>query len=149
MDTINLIARRDGWDCAYCTQPLLWMANYYGSHMVLAPDGTRVNQSRSPWIYGERVRICSYQFWSGAIVPTIDHVVPRSQGGNNSIENLVLSCRLCNSRKGMRTADQFLEHMYTWRNDHLYAFLALAAQWRETRAAITEMIEFDLLEFER
>jgi 5-methylcytosine-specific restriction endonuclease McrA len=33
----------------------------------------------------------------------IDHVVPRSRGGQDSWENLVISCRTCNLRKGRRT----------------------------------------------
>jgi len=31
---------------------------------------------------------------------TLDHVVPRSRGGQSSWENLVASCRACNGRKG-------------------------------------------------
>jgi 5-methylcytosine-specific restriction endonuclease McrA len=36
----------------------------------------------------------------------IDHVVPRSQAGADSWENLVTACRRCNLRKGGRTPDQ-------------------------------------------
>ena len=31
---------------------------------------------------------------------TLDHVVPRSQGGRDTWENLVTACQKCNSRKG-------------------------------------------------
>jgi 5-methylcytosine-specific restriction endonuclease McrA len=34
---------------------------------------------------------------------SIDHVVPRSQGGKTTWENVVCSCTSCNSRKGGRT----------------------------------------------
>lgn len=34
---------------------------------------------------------------------TLDHVVPRSRGGRDSWENLVLACMPCNVRKGSRT----------------------------------------------
>lgn len=34
---------------------------------------------------------------------TIDHIVPRSQGGSDKPHNLVVACRSCNSRKGART----------------------------------------------
>lgn len=37
---------------------------------------------------------------------SIDHVVPRSQGGRTSWENCVLSCRRCNHRKRNRTPAQ-------------------------------------------
>lgn len=33
----------------------------------------------------------------------VDHVVPRSQGGEHVWENVVASCRRCNSKKGGRT----------------------------------------------
>ena len=37
---------------------------------------------------------------------TIDHVVPRSKGGRDTWQNLVLACVKCNVRKGNRTPDQ-------------------------------------------
>lgn len=37
---------------------------------------------------------------------TCDHVVPRSQGGVTSWENLVTACGPCNRRKGGRTPEQ-------------------------------------------
>ncbi len=37
---------------------------------------------------------------------TLDHVVPRSQGGKDSWENLVTACMPCNNRKGNRTPEE-------------------------------------------
>lgn len=37
---------------------------------------------------------------------TLDHVVPRSQGGQSSWENIVCACLPCNIRKGGRTPKQ-------------------------------------------
>jgi 5-methylcytosine-specific restriction endonuclease McrA len=37
---------------------------------------------------------------------SIDHVLPRAQGGGDSWENLVCACIKCNARKGGRTPDQ-------------------------------------------
>lgn len=34
---------------------------------------------------------------------TVDHVIPKRNGGRTEWENLVCSCRACNSRKGGRT----------------------------------------------
>ena len=50
---------------------------------------------------------CQY---CGHIFPTselsLDHVMPRSQGGGDSWENLVCACVTCNARKGGRTPIQ-------------------------------------------
>jgi 5-methylcytosine-specific restriction endonuclease McrA len=37
---------------------------------------------------------------------TIDHVIPRSKGGEDSWENLVVACSSCNTKKG----NMLLEH---------------------------------------
>ena len=37
---------------------------------------------------------------------TIDHVTPRSKGGRDTWENLVLACVRCNVRKGNRTPEE-------------------------------------------
>ncbi|MEC7564074.1 MAG: HNH endonuclease [Planctomycetota bacterium] len=37
---------------------------------------------------------------------SLDHVIPRSQGGGTSWENIVCSCTRCNTRKGGRTPKQ-------------------------------------------
>jgi len=37
---------------------------------------------------------------------TLDHVVPRSQGGRHTWENVVSACKLCNRKKGGRTPEQ-------------------------------------------
>ena len=34
---------------------------------------------------------------------TLDHVIPRSRGGNNSWQNLVAACKKCNQKKGNKT----------------------------------------------
>lgn len=39
---------------------------------------------------------------------TVDHVVPLSRGGSHYIDNIVPACQRCNSRKGRRTADEFM-----------------------------------------
>ncbi len=36
----------------------------------------------------------------------VDHVLPRSRGGQDTWENLVISCRECNLKKGRRTPEE-------------------------------------------
>jgi RHS repeat-associated protein len=40
-----------------------------------------------------------------------DHVIPKTQGGNNSIENYTPSCRTCNLEKGPRTPQEWFEQL--------------------------------------
>jgi 5-methylcytosine-specific restriction endonuclease McrA len=37
---------------------------------------------------------------------TVDHVLPKNRGGEDSWENLVCACVSCNNRKGNRTPDE-------------------------------------------
>ena len=50
--------------------------------------------------FGDRCLACS-----AADDLVIDHVVPLSRGGNNSIVNLQILCRSCNSHKYAHTVD--------------------------------------------
>ena len=38
--------------------------------------------------------------------PTLDHILPRSRGGDNSPLNIVTACVMCNNRKGNRLPDE-------------------------------------------
>ncbi len=41
----------------------------------------------------------------------VDHVLPRSRGGRDSWENLVISCKRCNLTKGQRTPEEANMHL--------------------------------------
>lgn len=36
---------------------------------------------------------------------TVDHVIPKSKGGNNGKKNTVISCKPCNKKKGDKVDD--------------------------------------------
>lgn len=40
---------------------------------------------------------------------TLEHRIPKSRGGDNSMENLAIACRICNSKKGKKTDKEYLE----------------------------------------
>ncbi len=42
---------------------------------------------------------------------TLDHVIPRSRGGQSTWENLVASCRACNGKKGNRLLKEVNMHL--------------------------------------
>ncbi len=50
-------------------------------------------------------QVCQYCGRSEANM-TIDHIIPRSQGGRDTWENMVCACSLCNSRKGNRPPER-------------------------------------------
>lgn len=57
---------------------------------------------RRPFYYG---KVQSDGGILGADLPQRDHVVARSKGGGDSIENIQPLCRKCNVSKGVRTID--------------------------------------------
>ena len=48
---------------------------------------------------------CAYCGHSGGKL-TIDHIIPRSRGGQSNFENCVSCCRACNLKKGCRTPNE-------------------------------------------
>ena len=50
---------------------------------------------------------------------TIDHIVPKAHGGDDSLSNLQIICRKCNTRKGngwleFRTDGKATKHAWNW-----------------------------------
>ena len=64
-------------------------------HFVRVPYRSRVPLSRRAVFArdGHRCQYCNHP------AENIDHIVPRSRGGQHSWENVVASCRSCNARK--------------------------------------------------
>ena len=56
---------------------------------------------------------CQYQY----DLLTIDHIIPLRQGGPHQATNICLACRRCNSSKGNRTPDQWVNRWYNSEKD--------------------------------
>jgi hypothetical protein len=74
----DLATRDNGWHCHYCNCELLPIAIARSSVDDLRPTAV------------------------------IDHLMPRSRGGSDELRNLVLACTSCNSRKGAKTYEEYM-----------------------------------------
>jgi 5-methylcytosine-specific restriction endonuclease McrA len=75
---------------------------------------TRLSQRTKDEVYSRSDGWCAYcskeldfDMLSTVGGPNIDHRIPVSRGGDDSLENLALVCRTCNQRKGVRTVEEF------------------------------------------
>ena len=60
---------------------------------------------------GNRCQYCNGKFPLSEL--SIDHVLPRSQGGKTTWDNVVCACVKCNVKKGGRTPEQAHMHLIT------------------------------------
>jgi 5-methylcytosine-specific restriction endonuclease McrA len=58
----------------------------------------------APLVFERDGRVCRYCGATDRL--TIDHVLPRRRGGSDDLSNLVVACRQCNSKKGVRTPSE-------------------------------------------
>jgi 5-methylcytosine-specific restriction endonuclease McrA len=67
---------------------------------------------------------------------TIDHVVPRSKGGEHTWDNVVTACRACNHRKGGKTLQEArLKLKYEPAEPHAGQYYAIERRVRQPYAA--------------
>jgi hypothetical protein len=66
---------------------------------------------------------------------TVDHFFPESKGGMHDIENLVPSCKSCNSSKGTKTIEEFrfLMAMKLFKKDQGISFTQSQIEYLESR----------------
>jgi 5-methylcytosine-specific restriction endonuclease McrA len=72
-------------------------------HFVRVPRAVKRKISRKA-LFARDGHKCVYCGSTGRL--TLDHVVPRSRGGDSVWENVVTSCAPCNLRKGDRTPEE-------------------------------------------
>ena len=78
-------------------------------HYVRVPRAVKRKISRRA-LFARDGHKCVYCGSSGRL--TLDHVVPRSRGGDSVWENVVTSCAPCNLRKGNRLPEEIEMRMH-------------------------------------
>jgi len=53
-----------------------------------------------------KCQYCGRSQQEGAVLE-IDHIIPKSKGGTDDIDNLITSCRECNRGKGNHSLDEY------------------------------------------
>jgi 5-methylcytosine-specific restriction endonuclease McrA len=89
----------NGWYCHYCLIPLVPRGQEADHCEQITGYMERYHQTR-PVFLGN-----SYTWWllpEGMGEPPLDHIIPLSQGGTHDLDNLVLACKSCNSRRHCR-----------------------------------------------
>lgn len=86
---VREVIERDQCRCQYCGRHGE-ITRRYGKLVVLEnPNG---------------INLAELDYYNGSdVIPfQIDHIIPISQGGMNTVNNLLLSCRHCNLSKGAK-----------------------------------------------
>lgn len=97
---------------ATATPVILRVDKAYGVHAVSYQTNRFRNPKRRAAIFNQDGNRCAYclvdlttlaqKYW------TVDHINPRSNGGDNSEVNLITACHMCNSRRGDTPIHQFV-----------------------------------------
>jgi hypothetical protein len=56
--------------------------------------------------------LCGKQMYNGHPELTVDHIYPRRLGGSVLPKNMACCCKECNKRKGHRTLNEYILHLY-------------------------------------
>jgi|TARA_R110002096_G_scaffold143116_2_gene298740 5-methylcytosine-specific restriction endonuclease McrA len=67
-------------------------------------NGFTPNRPNVIWRDNNTCQYCNKKFLSSDL--TLDHVMPKSRGGENIWTNLVASCKKCNQKKGNKTPEE-------------------------------------------
>ena len=93
-------ARDEHWSSEHLSLPVPTVVRL--NRHVRVPYHRRTPLSRRA-VFARDLGRCQY---CGRTAENLDHVLPRSRGGDHTWENVVAACRPCNSRKGDRTPEE-------------------------------------------
>jgi 5-methylcytosine-specific restriction endonuclease McrA len=89
------VLQRDGYQCRYCGIPVV--------HADIRKLAHRLYPDSVPW---EPYDVTKQHSAFACMWLQFDHVVPHSHGGRSSLDNVVISCALCNFGKDKYTIRQ-------------------------------------------
>ncbi len=72
-------------------------------------QGTLTGYEAREYLLEKWGRECCYCSAKGTPL-NIEHIVPRAKGGTNRVSNLAIACIPCNTKKGVRSIEDFLAH---------------------------------------
>lgn len=91
---------RSGQRSVLCLHPILAVAGDVSKRAYSVPLSNRLLARRDRHL----CMYCGNKFLLNEL--TRDHVLPKSRGGRDVYENLVIACKTCNNRKGDRTPEE-------------------------------------------
>jgi 5-methylcytosine-specific restriction endonuclease McrA len=87
------VIKRDKNTCQYCGKKGIFIFRYDKPTVVENPNHIELEEG--------------VNFNGSGVIPfEIDHILARFNGGNNNPDNLALSCRKCNKRKGWKNGQK-------------------------------------------
>jgi 5-methylcytosine-specific restriction endonuclease McrA len=63
-----------------------------------------------------RQKTSGWCIYCGVEADTVDHMIPKSRGGTDDVDNLIPACRACNQEKGDRTYDEYVNWRAKWKS---------------------------------
>jgi 5-methylcytosine-specific restriction endonuclease McrA len=99
------LIERDGLTCHYCG-------------IDLVPPDARYDQA--PYYCIDEWRTSLSRYTQYKVSPqygrlSVDHIIPMSQGGADTMDNLVICCHKCNSGKCNMSYDEYMARKHTYR----------------------------------
>ena len=155
--------------CGGCSQEI-WISDYELSFYLLNKIKMIGAKKRFEVLKRDDFR-CQYCWRNGKDVTLeVDHVIPKSKGGKDDIENLITCCRECNIGKWSSLMDDWewiirvkiwehekrtIERFFSIRNERWYgeinknnvAFISAFLKWYYTYKVVSWFVKSELVDY--